>query len=83
MEPVNKLVIFSTTKSYLCTGLHLCSSGVLVKQIYDHQIIFTRHIKKNYLEKINKFVTVETKDKLSMQNFVDELKQLKADQLDS
>ena len=45
-------------------------SGVLVKQI------FTRHIKKNYLEKINKFVTVESKDELSMQNFVDELKQL-------
>ena len=52
------------------------SSGVLVKQISDYQIIFTRHIKKNYSEKINKFVTVETKNKLSMQNFVEELKQL-------
>ena len=52
------------------------TSGVLVKQISDHQIIFTRHIKINYLEKNNKFVTVETKDEHSMQNFVDELKQL-------
>ena len=52
------------------------TSGILVKQVSDHQIIFTRHIKKNYLEKINKFVTVETKDELSMQNFIDELKQL-------
>ena len=49
------------------------SSGVLVKQISDHQIIFTRHIRKNYLEKLNKFVTVEKKDELSMHNFVDEL----------
>ena len=52
------------------------TSGVLVKQISDHQIIFSRHIKKNYLENINKSVTGETKDELSMQNFVDELKQL-------
>ena len=42
-----------------------------------HQIIFVRHIKKNYIEKNNQFVTVETKNELSMQNFVDELKQLK------
>ena len=52
------------------------TSGVLVKQISDYQIIFTRHIKKNYLEKINKFLTVESKDELSMHNFVDELEQL-------
>ena len=52
------------------------TSGVLVEQISDPQIIFTRHINKYYLEKNNKFTTVETKDKLSMQNFVDELKQL-------
>ena len=52
------------------------TSGFIVKQISDHQIIFTRHVEKNYLEKVNKFVTVETKDELSVQNFVDELKQL-------
>ena len=52
------------------------TSGVLVKQISDHQIIFTRHIEKNYLGKNHKFVTVTTKDELSTQNFVDELKQL-------
>ena len=52
------------------------TSGVLVKQISDHQLIFTRHIKKIYFFKNIKFVTVETKDELSIQSFVDKLKQL-------
>ena len=42
------------------------TAGVLVKQISYHQIIFTRHIKKDYLEKNNKYVTVETKAEISM-----------------
>ena len=52
------------------------TSGVLVKQNSDHQIIFTRHKNNVYLEKIEKYITVEPKNKLSKQNFVDELKQL-------
>ena len=44
------------------------TSGVLVKQISYHQIIFTRHINKYYLEKNNKYVTVKKKTNFLCRN---------------
>ena len=49
----------------------------------DHKIIFTFHKNKSYFEKVNKFIEVETRDARSINNFVNELKDLKIyDQLD-
>ena len=54
-----------------------------VNDLSDHKIIFTFHKNKSYLEKVNKFIEVETRDARSMNNFVNELKDLNIyDQLD-
>ena len=58
-------------------------SGLLINDLSDHKIIFTFHKNKSYFEKINKFIEVETRDARSINNFVNELKDLKIyDQLD-
>ena len=58
-------------------------SGLLINDLSDHKIIFTFHKNKSYLEKVNKFIEVETRDARSMNNFVNELKDLNIyDQLD-
>ena len=58
-------------------------SGLLINDLSDHKIIFTFHKNKSYFEKVNKFIEVETRDARSINNFVNELKNLKIyDQLD-
>ena len=58
-------------------------SGLLINDLSDHKIIFTFHKNKSYFEKVNKFIEVETRDARSINNFVNELKDLKIyDQLD-
>ena len=58
-------------------------SGLLINDLYDHKIIFTFHKNKSYLEKVNKFIEVEARDARSINNFVNELKDLNIyDQLD-
>ena len=51
-------------------------SGLLINDLSDHKIIFTFHKNKSYLEKVNKFIEVETRDARSMNNFVNELNAL-------
>ena len=58
-------------------------SGLLINDLSDHKIIFTFHKNKSYLEKVNKFIEVETRDARSINNFVNELKDLNIyDQID-
>ena len=58
-------------------------SGLLINDLSDHKIIFTVHKNKSYLEKVNKFIEVETRDARSINNFVNKLKDLNIyDQLD-
>ena len=58
-------------------------SGLLINDLSDHKIIFTFHKNKSYLEKVNKFTEVETRDARAINNFVNELKDLNIyDQLD-
>ena len=49
-------------------------SGLLINDLSDHKIIFTFHKNKSYLVKVNKLL--ETRDARSMNNFVNELKDL-------
>ena len=59
------------------------TSGLLIKDLSDHKIIFTFHKNKSYLVKVNKFIEIETRDERSMNNFVNELKETNIyDQLD-
>ena len=61
----------------------LSQGCLLINDLSDHKIIFTFHKNKSYLEKVNKFIEVETRDARSMNNFVNELKDLNIyDQLD-
>ena len=51
------------------------TSGLLINDLSDHNIIFTFHKNKSYLVKVNTFIEVETRDERSMNNFVNELKE--------
>ena len=53
-------------------------SGILTNQIghTDHQIIFTHHENISYIETNDKYITIEKRDEISIQNFIDELKSL-------
>ena len=51
-------------------------SGILVNDISDHKIIFT-HIESNrHSEKMDKFIDIEVNDEISVQNFINELKDI-------
>ena len=51
-------------------------SGILVNDISDHKIIFT-HIESNrHFEKVDKFIDIEVNDEISVQNFINELKDI-------
>ena len=57
--------------------------GLLINDLSDHKIIFIFHKNKSYLDKVNKFIEVETRDARSKDNFVNKLKDLNIyDQLD-
>ena len=51
-------------------------SGLRINDLFDHKTIFTFHKNKSYLDKENNFIKVETRDARSMNNFVNELKDL-------
>ena len=51
-------------------------SGILVNYISNHKIIFTRVESNCHFEKVNKFIDVEVNDEISVQNFINELKDI-------
>ena len=48
-------------------------SGLLINDLSDHKMIFTRHKNNTYIGKIKKFVEIEKRDDTSMSNFAEEL----------
>ena len=52
------------------------SSGILLNQISDHQMVFTLIENKSYVTHVPKFVEIENNDHHSIQNFVHELEEL-------
>ena len=44
------------------------TSGILINAISDHKMIFTHIENDSYVEKIDKYITIETKDETSIQN---------------
>ena len=52
------------------------SSGILLNQISDHQMIFTLIENKSYVTHVPKFVEIQKNDHHSIQNFVHELDEL-------
>ena len=52
------------------------SSGILLNQISDHQMIFTLTKKFSYVTQVTKFVEIQINDPDSIQNFVNELDEL-------
>ena len=54
----------------------LGQSGILLTHLSDHQMVFTYIEKLDYIEKIPKFIDIETKDERSIKNFIEELENL-------
>ena len=52
------------------------TAGILLNHLSDHQIIFTNIEKLSYIEKVPKFITIETNNVASIQNFICEMKTL-------
>ena len=52
------------------------SSGILLNQISDHQMVFTIIENLSYVIRVPKFIEIEKNDPRSIQNFVDELEEL-------
>ena len=52
------------------------SSGILLNQISDHQMVFTLIKNKSYVTHVPKFVEIQNNDHHSIQNFVHELEEL-------
>ena len=70
---------FSLIDNILCNSLDDAAksvSGVMITDISDHKIIFTVHPNNSVKQKIDKFIEIEKRDQLSMDNFIDELASL-------
>ena len=70
---------FSLIDNILCNSLDDAAksvSGVLITDISDHKMIFTVHPNNSVKQKIDKFIEIEKRDQLSMDNFIDELASL-------
>ena len=52
------------------------SSGILLNQISDHQMVFTIIENLSYVIRVPKFIEIKKNDPRSIQNFVDELDEL-------
>ena len=52
------------------------SSGILLNQISDHQMVFTIIENLSHVIRVPKFIEIEKNDPRSIQNFVDELEEL-------
>ena len=52
------------------------SSGILLNQISDHQMVFTVIENKSYVTHVPKFVEIQSDDHHSIQNFVYDLEEL-------
>ena len=66
---------FSLIDNILCNSLNDAAnsvSGVLITDISDHKMVFTVHPNNSLKQKIDKFIEIEKKDQLSMDNFIDE-----------
>ena len=49
------------------------SSGLLIHDLSDHNIIFTFHKNNSYIENVNIFIDIKKRDEHSMSKFVNEL----------
>ena len=70
---------FSLIDNILCNRLDDGAnsvSGVLITDISDHKMIFTVYPNNSLKQKIDKFIEIEKRDQLSMDNFIDELASL-------
>ena len=50
-------------------------SGILLNYISDHQLLFTFIENVSYIEKVSKFVNIQKADPVSVDNFINELKE--------
>ena len=50
-------------------------SGILLNYISDHQLLFTRIENVPYIEKVPKFINIQKADPVSVDNFINELKE--------
>ena len=50
-------------------------SGILLNHISDHQLLFTYIDKLSYIEKVPKFINIPKTDSLSVDNFINELRE--------
>lgn len=57
-------------------GYANATSGLLINSISDHKIIFTFQSNISYKNKINKFIEIEKRDDVSVNNFITELESL-------
>ena len=72
----------SEQSSTLIDNIYTCnidekeSSGILLNQISDHQMVFTILENLSYVIRVHKFMEIEKNDHRSIQNFVNELEEL-------
>ena len=60
------------------------TSGILMNQLSDHQMVFTNIENMANIDKVSKYIEVEKSDEISLQNFINELKLLNIyDQLET
>ena len=50
-------------------------SGILLKHISDHQLLFTFIENLSYIEKVPKYINIQKTDPLSVDNFINELRE--------
>ena len=50
-------------------------SGILLNHISDHQLLFTYIENLSYIEKVPKFINIQKTDPLSVDNFINELRE--------
>ena len=50
-------------------------SGILLNHISDHQLLFTHIENLSYIEKVPKFINIQKTDPISVDNFVNELRE--------
>ena len=52
------------------------TSGILLNQLSDHQMVFTNIENITNIDKVSKYIEVERSDEISLQNFISDLKLL-------
>ena len=66
---------FSLIDNIFCNSLddatNSVSGVILITDISDHKMIFTVYPNNSVKQKIDKFIEIEKRDQLSMDNFID------------